>query len=267
MNKLGFIEAGGCGSSWRPSGASPEAIINPRAPRNEPPVSPRVILTFAQPDYELLGELSGAVQPPRSLFNCSFSQGFWGGRAVTVVAPAMGAPYAVMVLENLIALGARMVLALGWCGSLQAEIQMGALVLPSRAVSGDGTSPHYCPKGQTFLEPHPGLYGGLEARLKETPVPWQAGLIWTTDAVYRETPEFVRHCQAQGILAVEMEMAALFAVGQFRRVPLAGLLVVSDELFTLKWRHGYRDPAFHRSRELAARLVLDTAAAWEDVDV
>jgi uridine phosphorylase len=261
------MEAGGGGSSWRPSAASPEAIINPRRGKNEPPVSPRVILTFAQADYELLGDLSGVGLPPRSLFNCPFSQGSWGGRAVTVVAPAMGAPYAVMVLENLIALGARMVLAFGWCGSLQADVRIGALVLPKRAVPGDGTSRHYCPEGQTYLEPHPVLYAGLEARLKETPVPWQAGSIWTTDAVYRETAEFVRHCQERGILAVEMEMAALFAVGQFRQVPVAGLLVVSDELFTLKWRHGYRAPHFHRTRELAARLVLDAAAAWKDGDV
>ncbi len=72
-------------------------------------------------------------------------EGTWNGQAITLVAPAIGAPYAVAVLEKLIALGAAMVLALGWCGSLQARAPIGAVILPEAAVSGDGTSRYYFP--------------------------------------------------------------------------------------------------------------------------
>ncbi len=58
-------------------------------------------------------------------------------------------------------------------------------------------------------------------------------------------------------------MSALFAVGRFRQVPVAGLLVVSDELATLSWQPGYRSEGFRQAREQAARLVLDVAAQWE----
>ncbi len=243
-----------------------EAIINPKAGRNETPVTPRVVLTFTQPDFDLLCQLIGAGLATRQLLNCPLSQGSWGGRPITVVAPALGAPFAVLMLEKLIVLGARMVLSFGWCGSLLEGVQIGACVLPDAAVPGDGTSRHYAPAAETRLRPDPGLYGDLASRLAKAEIPWHAGPIWTTDAFYRETVDFVRHCQAEGILAVEMELAALFAAGHFRRVPVAGLLVVSDELFTLSWLSGFRSPQFHQAREVAARLILDAAAAWEGDD-
>jgi uridine phosphorylase len=168
-------------------------------------------------------------------------------------------------MEKLIALGARLVLALGWCGSLQPHLGIGALVLPTGAVCGDGTSPHYRLK-EGEARPDPTLCGLLEQHLKTGDAPWQAGPIWTTDAFYRETVELVRHYQSQGILGVDLELGALFTVGRFRGIPVAGLLVVGDELADLSWRPGYRQGRFRQGRELAARLVLAVAAAWEGED-
>ena len=86
---------------------------------------------------------------------------------------------------------------------------------------------------------------------------FHAGKVWTTDAPYRETEAKVREYGSQGILAVEMEMSALFTVARFRGVALAGLLVVSDELSNLTWRHGLRDNRFRRNRHKAVRAALD----------
>jgi purine-nucleoside phosphorylase len=261
MNGKGFPGEGARGRGPLPS--PPPAIINPTREPGEAPVSARVVLSFARADYQLLCRLSGAAGPPRYLWDCAYRRGVWGGRPLTIAAPAPGAPYAALVLEKLIALGARAVLALGWCGSLHPGVRIGSLVLPTAARRGDGTSPHYCP-GDREPEPHPLLLDLLRRQLAISPAPWQSGAVWTTDAFYRETVELVRRHQARGLLAVEMEMAALFAVGEFRRVPVAGLLVVSDELFTLDWRPGYRSAPFRRARDLAARLLLNAAAAWGD---
>jgi uridine phosphorylase len=245
--------------------SNPEAIINPRRAPGETPVSERVILTFVQPDYQWLCRLVQAAQPVRYLWDCACREGLLQGKPVTVVAPAMGAPYAVMVLERLIALGARMVLALGWCGSLQPEVAIGSLVLPTAAVSGEGTSRYYPLAGGEAGDPapDPALLALLREELEGSEGVYHAGPMWTTDAIYRETSELVRNLQAQGLLAVDLEMAALFQVGQFRQVPLAGLLVVSDELATLRWRHGHRSERFRQGRDLAARLILGAAARWE----
>jgi uridine phosphorylase len=171
-----------------------------------------------------------------------------------------------MVLERLIALGAKAILALGWCGSLQRQVQVGSLVVPTAAVSGDGTSPHYLPGGKQPT-PHPGLCRLLQDRLQDTDLPVHCGPIWTTDAFYRETREQVSRHQAQGVLGVDLELAALLAVGQFRQVAVAGLLVVSDELADLTWRPGFRTPAFRQGRREATRVVLDAAAAAAEIIV
>ena len=244
------------------SGTGPgEAIINPTREPWDTPISDRVILTFTLPDYRYLCRLLQAAEPPRYIYNCAVREGSWEQRPLTLMAPALGAPYAVMVLEKLIALGARMVLALGWCGSLQTGLSIGDLVLPNATVSTEGTSPHYPLDGPP--DPDPGLCRLLRQGLEAAGLRWQEGAVWTTDGFYRETAPLVQHYQSRGVLGVDMEMAALFTVGRFRRVPVAGLLVVSDELATLTWHPGYRSEPFRRARDQAARLVLAAAALWD----
>jgi uridine phosphorylase len=189
-------------------------------------------------------------------------EGSWEGKSITVAGPVLGAPYAVMVTEKLIALGAQAVLALGWCGSLQEEIKVGAIIVPSRAVSGDGTSPHYLAAG-VEPAPHPEFRRLLQTRLKAADISPCLGPVWTTDAFYRETPEQVRHYRNLGVYGVDLEMAALFALGQYRQVAVAGLLVVSDELAGLTWQPGFKTQVFRQARDAAARVALAAAGAWQ----
>ena len=242
------------------------ALINPTREPGEAPLAPRVILAFTRPDFHYLCRVAHAGGPPRYLWDCAVHEGSWEGQGITVAGPALGAPYAVMVLERLIALGARVILALGWCGSLQNHVKVGSLVVPTTAVSGDGASRHYLHQGSQPA-PHPDLIRLIEARLRDTEIPRHFGPVWTTDAFYRETPEQVRHYQAQGVLGVDLELAALFAVGQYRQVAVAGLLAVSDELADLTWRPGFSTPAFRQGRREAARAVLAAAARASEVIV
>jgi uridine phosphorylase len=241
-----------------------EAIINPTREPWDPPVTDRVILTFTLPDFRYLSRLMQAAEQPHYIYNCALREGRWEGQTITLMAPALGAPYAVMVLEKLIALGAGMVLALGWCGSLQSQVVIGDLVLPTATVSTEGTSRHYPLNG--LPDPDEDLVRMLRDYLAASEDRWQEGTVWSTDGFYRETVDLVQHYQAQGVLGVDMEMAALFALGRFRRVPVAGLLVVSDELATLHWKPGYRSERFRRARDRAARLVLAAAAHWDRGD-
>ncbi len=246
----------------RNGAAPPEAIINPYREPGELPVTERVILTFTLPDYRYLCRLVQPAEPPRYIFNCALREGRWEDQTITLTAPALGAPYAVMVLEKLIALGARVVLALGWCGSLQSHLIIGDLVLPTSAVSTEGTSRHYPLNGQP-MAPDPGLVRQLQHLLGASEARWQEGAVWSTDGFYRETIEQVRHYQTQGVLGVDMEMAALFALGRFRGVSVAGLLVVSDEMATLQWQPGFRSELFRWGRDQAARLALAAAVQWD----
>lgn len=243
----------------------PPAIIHPVREPGEEQVAARVVLACTRPDFQLLSRLVEARQPVRYLWNCGMRSGSWEKRPVTVAGPVLGAPCAAMVLEKLIALGAKAVVALGWGGSLQPQVGLGSLVLPTAALGADGTSPHYRLADGDFT-PDPGLRRRLEeflARNPEPGIPWHSGVVWTTDAFYRETRAAVRHYQSRGVLAVDLETAALFAVGQFRGIALAGLLAVSDELSASSWRPGYRSGRLRRAREAAARAGLAALAAWE----
>jgi len=85
------------------------------------------------------------------------------------------------------------------------------------------------------------------------------GPVWSTDAIYRETPQQVRRYRDLGCLAVEMELSALFSVAAFRQAALAGVLVVSDDLSSLRWKPGFRQPAFREGRHAACRAVAALA--------
>jgi uridine phosphorylase len=185
------------------------------------------------------------------------------GRPVALSGPFIGAPHAVIALEKLIVLGAKRIWVLGWCGSLQPGLGVGHLIVPTEAVSEEGTSPHY-PIGDRSLRSDTELNRWLADGVAAEGLPVSSGPVWTTDAIYRETPSKVRAYGEQGVLAVEMEMSALMAVAAYRGVRLTGLLVVSDELFDLKWRPGFSSPLLQERSRAAASMLLRLAASFDN---
>jgi uridine phosphorylase len=222
-------------------------------------------MTFTRPDFNYACRLAEASARQQNIIDCPIRAGCWQGKPVTLAGPSPGAPYAVMVLEKLITLGVKTVVALGWCGSLRPEVRIGDLIIPESALSEEGTSRHY-PLADPDPGPAPQLRRIMQNLLTAAGMNFHAGRIWTTDAIYRETEAKVRDYGSQGILAVEMEMSALFTVARFRGVALAGLLVVSDELFTLTWRHGLQDERFRCSRQGAVGAALDALAIYEETE-
>lgn len=178
---------------------------------------------------------------------------------LSLCGPFLGAPQAVMGLEKMIALGARKIWVLGWCGSLQPGLKIGDIVIPTGALIEEGTSRHY-PMIDRGPSTDPDLNDRLETVLVAKARSYQKGRVWTTDAPYRETPSKITAYRDRGILAVEMEMSALMTVALYRGVKLAGLLVVSDELGDVKWRHGFSDPRFKKATKVAAEILFDLAS-------
>jgi uridine phosphorylase len=175
-------------------------------------------------------------------------------RNIALAGPAVGAPQAVMILEKLIALGAKEVILMGWIGGLQLCLSFGDLLLPDAAVSEEGTSAHYSREKRP--KPSINLLKRLQQALQREKLDYSQGPVWTTDAPYRETIGKVRAFQAQGIYGVDMETSAVFTVGAFRGIETAALLVVSDDLSRLKWRHGFREPRFKDGRNKAIQFLF-----------
>lgn len=242
-----------------------EGIIQPRRGKNDPALPTDVIITMIPSDLAYLTGKIGAKIVTFSGFSlCPVYMKEERKEAFPAIAgPFTGAPQAVIGLEKLIALGAKRIWVLGWCGSLQPNVRIGDIILPTLAISEEGTSQHY-PVGKKPVAPNENLLQILRNQMAQENVPFAPGSVWTTDAIYRETPEKVRKFQGLGVLGVEMELSALFTVALYRSVGLAGLLVVSDELFDLQWKPGFASPALKNGSRRAAGILLSATGRQAD---
>ena len=224
-------------------------------------VGPAALMVSAAPDMGLIRQGFGKWQS-RAFFNSSLMVKEDAPLGMSVAGPYIGAPYGVMLLESLIAKGAQAVIVLGWCGGLSPDLAPGDLVVVENALVDEGTSRHYMDlrgdlpvvNADTRLTATLGdALGttGLEAHTHAT--------IWTTDAIYRETPEKVAWYKDKGACAVEMECSALFAAAAFRNIPIAALLVVSDSLARADgtWDPGFDKKRFKIMRKQACGVVVE----------
>jgi len=215
------------------------------------------ILVSSQADLNLFSDvLDLTARKSRKLF---MSRVYQGPEGICVAGPYIGAPYAVMILETLIAWGVRTVLAVGWCGAISPRVKIGDVVIPSAALIEEGTSIHYLGRGSDTVRPSDAVVDGLVSQVNDCDISWHKGTVWSTDAIYRETREKVIRYQAANVLAVEMETSALFSVGKFRCIDVGAIVVVSDELAELQWRPGFRDKRFKTNRRKIAEIVSDFA--------
>ncbi len=142
---------------------------------------------------------------------------------VGAIGRAVGAPFAVLLAEQLFASGCRTLVSVTSSGRIADDLPAGPhFVLIERALRDEGTSHHYLPPSRFAAMPEPALLAAAQARLAEE-APDTAvlrGSTWTTDAPFRETAAAIAAARAAGCLAVEMEAAALyaFAAARGRRV-------------------------------------------------
>jgi uridine phosphorylase len=172
---------------------------------------------------------------------------------VSVVRLPVGAPATVTVMEEMIACGARVFVGLGLTGSLQPEAPVGTYVIPTSCVREEGTSIHYV-GSDAVVGPSLRLVKALQAACKAEGVRVLKGTVWTTDAPYRELSSKIDTYRGQGILGVDMETSAMYALGQFRGVEICNLLVVSDELWK-EWNPAFFSQELQKAIEGAERVV------------
>jgi uridine phosphorylase len=219
-----------------------------------------LIATFQRSVFADLVAATKAVQAPQVPEEVArVLQGAVGELQIALVKLGIGAPAAVAVLEDLIALGVKRIIVVGTGGSLQPALPIGSLAVATGAIREDGTSFHYAPAG-VEVAPDAGLSRALGEAVAALGSQVAFGPMWTTDAPYRELQSKVTVYGAMGALAVEMEAAALFALGAFREVKVALLLAISDELFH-EWRPGFHADELRLAQRVATRAALAVATS------
>ncbi len=183
--------------------------------------------------------------------------GEYKGVPITVAMHGIGGPSSAIVFEELIMLGAKVMIRLGSCGAMVKGLKIGDVVIPTAAAYYPGgifyqyTRDNVC----LGLAPHYEVLNALIDEAKRQGLKFVVGPIISSDAFYAEDPEFVKKWTSRGVIAVEMECATLFMLGAFKNIKTGALLVVSDSLVE---ELGFADAEQLRPYiEKASKVVLE----------
>lgn len=143
----------------------------------------------------------------------------------------VGGVSVVAHLEYLAAWGVKQVVLVGVAGGLTDSVLFGDVIVPTESLRDDGVSIHYLPNEKWAAPSVPLTLHIIEA-LESKPLNIHSAPVWTTSAPFRETKAEVRDYAAEGMVAVEMETASLFAAAQHLGIAAAAVLVISDSFAT-----------------------------------
>jgi uridine phosphorylase len=166
----------------------------------------------------------------------------------------VGAPAAVIALEELVAWGAKNFITIGTAGRLQKYLRTGDLIVCDQAIRDEGTSHHYIPHSK-YARASPEITDKIKSALNSLRKKYFTGTSWTTDAIYRETVAEARQYQRERVLTVEMEASAMFSVAKFRDVNVGAVFAISDSLAEMEWKPDF----YHQKLDDSKRTLFKAA--------
>lgn len=227
------------------TGKSPDELQLPR----------RVIITFSVGDVKAL--LKNTNQKPLKAW-ASFRSLFLIENCETIVTRCFfGGPNIAALVEELSAFGVCEFILWGYCGGLTDDLAIGDLLVAKGALRQDGVSYHYLDSADDFVftdwfqEWH-----GKAAMFDINPA-----MIWSCDALYRETRDKVLGFMKRGIHAVEMEVASFYAVCNSKKLKGIAFLVVSDRFSHNTWQPGFFNESFKKGAEKMRNFLLAEGVA------
>jgi uridine phosphorylase len=216
-----------------PSVFEPENLL--REARRQKGLAPQEVpeICLLDPDGDILRALRRAGRaaplPGWACYHTELYAFEHGGLDFGIIACAVGAPFAVLLAEELFASGCRLLVSMTSAGQILAKEKPPYFVVIDRALRDEGASYHYLPPAE-FAEADPALVALATGALGAVGLPVFQGAAWTTDAPFRETEKAIARARALGILAVEMEAAALYAFARARQQPVLCLAHVTNQM-------------------------------------
>ena len=203
-----------------PSVFLPEHLLREARRQRRLDDAPVPTVCVLDPDGDIAAHLArtGGALSSRSwaCYHTDLLEAEFDGMRVGVVARAVGAPFAVLVAEELFASGCELLISITSAGAVAAGLPQSCTILIDRALRGEGASYAYLPPASTVAA-DPMLVEAVAGRLAAAGLEVIQGMTWTTDAPFRETAAALDAAEAAGALAVEMEAAGLYAFAAARR--------------------------------------------------
>lgn len=213
------------------------------------------ILAATVPDVRQINRRLGITHDQGSpLFISRFyvTSSFWA-----LAGPFIGAPYAVMLLETLLAWGIRRFVFFGWCGAVSPDIQAGDVILPTVGLSDEGTSRNYASGISKPPSPAADFNRDLHHALDAAGLVVRNGPVCSTDAIFRETPRQIAGFREKGAIGVDMELSAVLTAGRALGAEVGALLLVSDSVSGGQWRPGFTTTRFKAARRLVCNTLIN----------
>jgi uridine phosphorylase len=219
-----------------PSAASvfaPEALLREARRQKRLPAADVPRLCFLDPDGDIVRYLrdTGQSQPFEAwpCYHTRLDTFTLAGQVVGILGCVVGAPFAVLVAEELFASGCRLLISLTSAGQIVASAAPPYFVIIDRALRDEGTSYHYAGPAE-FADAEPRLVVMARDSLAAQGLQAFVGTSWTTDAPFRETAAAIDRARSKGALAVEMEAAALYAFARRAGVDVLCLAHVTNSM-------------------------------------
>jgi uridine phosphorylase len=180
---------------------------------------------------------------------------------IGIVHCAVGASFAVLVAEQLFSSGCQFLVSVTSAGQIAEDGPTPYFILIERALRDEGTSYHYLPPAIFAEAPDTALLGRIEQGLsqRQGDVVTLRGSTWTTDAPYRETETAIATARAHGVLAVEMEAAALYAFAVANNRPLVCFAHVTN---AMAQSEGDFEKGEADGTTAALRVIAEAARGW-----
>jgi len=222
-------------------------------------------ICILDPDGDILGTLRRAgrarAAPNWACYHTELSEFAHAGERFGIIGCAVGAPFAVLLAEELFVSGCRLLVSVTSAGQIVSRGPTPYFVLIDRALRDEGTSYHYLPPAD-FAHADSRLVEAALGMLKTTGQLVYCGAAWTTDAPFRETPAAIERARAHDVLAVEMEAAALYAFATAKRRDVLCFAHVTNQMAVTE---GDFEKGEDEGSATSLEIIAATARAWRYV--
>ncbi len=217
-----------------------DAKINPISFVDRQFESNKMIITFFP---EVIDKLiaDGAIIPEKTIGgeNIVFVYRF-ADTDILITLGAVGCPACAGNLDLFHAMGIDKVMFCGGGGVLDRNIEVGQILVVDGAIRDEGFSYHYI-KPSKYIYTDKNVTDKIVRYLKENDISYLQGLVWTTDAIFRETADRIAQRKEEGAKIVEMEQAGCIAVSQYRGFDYGALIYGGDDVSQEEWsKRGWR---------------------------
>ena len=247
----------------QPSAFAPESLLREARRQKDADLATMPDICLLDPDGDIVRRLKAEGRTQRHDGWVCYHTDLYifeqDGLNFGIIGCAVGASFAVLLAEQLFVSGCKLLISITSSGQISPVQAPPYFILIDKALRDEGTSYHYLPPAD-YAEAPSELISHLKGAFDGLKVTVLQGATWTTDAPYRETNKAIEVMKKRGLLAVEMESAALYAFAKARNKQVLCFAHVTNQMGQIEgdFEKGEADGAID-----ALQVILVAALRWQ----